>query len=79
MGSSKTKSGTEGRTERFLTPGRLGVAAIGILGLVFIFENTGSTRIRLLIPQVTMPLWMALLLTALIGALCGAFFMRRRK
>ncbi|MFF3644077.1 DUF1049 domain-containing protein [Streptomyces sp. NPDC002564] len=62
-----------------MTPGRVAVAAVVILTLVFIFENTRSTKIRLLIPEVTMPLWMALLGTGVIGALCGAYFMRRRK
>ncbi|MVO87271.1 DUF1049 domain-containing protein [Streptomyces sp. p1417] len=62
-----------------MTPGRVAVAVIAILTLVFIFENTRSTKIRLLIPEVTMPLWMALLGTGLIGALCGAFFLNRRR
>lgn len=50
-----------------------------VLALVFIFENTRSTEIRLLIPEVTMPLWLALLGTGVIGALCGAYFMKRRR
>jgi uncharacterized integral membrane protein len=61
-----------------LTPARISVAVLAVLALVFIFENTRKTRIRLLIPEVTMPLWMALLATGVIGALCGAYFMRRR-
>ncbi|MEV6751664.1 DUF1049 domain-containing protein [Streptomyces sp. NPDC051214] len=62
-----------------MTPGRIAVLAVAVLTLVFIFENTRHTKIRLLIPEVTMPLWVALLGTGLIGALCGAYFMRRRK
>ncbi|WP_405823993.1 LapA family protein [Streptomyces sp. NBC_01390] len=62
-----------------LTPARVAVGALALLALIFIFENTRATRIRLLIPEVTMPLWMALLGTAAIGALCGAYFMRRRR
>jgi uncharacterized integral membrane protein len=50
-----------------------------VLALIFIFENTGETEIRLLIPLVTMPLWAALLAVGVIGALVGAFFMRRRR
>ncbi|GAB2918092.1 hypothetical protein GCM10027075_17630 [Streptomyces heilongjiangensis] len=61
-----------------LTPGRVTVGLLAVLALVFIFENTRTTRIRLLIPEVTMPLWLALLGTALIGAVCGAYFMKRR-
>ncbi len=62
-----------------VTPGRVIVAVIAVLTLVFIFENTRSTRIRLLIPEVTMPLWTALLATGVLGALCGAYFMGRRR
>ncbi|MFJ4833038.1 DUF1049 domain-containing protein [Streptomyces sp. NPDC088747] len=62
-----------------LTPTRVSVIALALLALIFIFENTRSTRIRLLIPEVVMPLWVALLSTAVIGALCGAYFMRRRR
>jgi uncharacterized integral membrane protein len=61
-----------------LTTGRVSVVALAVLALIFVFENTGSTRIRLLIPEVTMPLWMALLGTGLIGGLCGAYLVRRR-
>lgn len=50
-----------------------------MLGLVFIFENTHHTKIRLIIPEITMPLWVALLATAVIGALCGAYYSGRRK
>lgn len=62
-----------------LTPGRVAVGVLALLGLVFIFQNTRSTDIRVLFAEVTMPLWMALLGTALVGAVCGAFFMRRRR
>ncbi|WAU84082.1 LapA family protein [Streptomyces sp. Qhu-G9] len=62
-----------------LTPGRVAVVVLAVLALVFIFENTRATKIRLLVPEVTMPLWMALLGTALVGALCGAHFSGRRR
>ncbi|TGB03381.1 LapA family protein [Streptomyces sp. MZ04] len=77
-GGSK-KSGSGGGIRDAMTPGRVAVAALVVLALVFIFENTGNTKIRLLIPEVTLPLWMALLGMGVIGALCGAYFMRRRK
>ncbi|WP_327352181.1 DUF1049 domain-containing protein [Streptomyces sp. NBC_01304] len=77
--SSNASSGGGGKKNGMLTPGRLTVAGLGILALIFIFENTRNTKIRLLIPEVTMPLWMALLGTGLIGALCGAYLIRRRK
>lgn len=75
-GGSKGGSGGGGGV---VTPGRIAVLVIAVLTLVFIFENTHHTKIRILVPEVTMPLWVALLGTGLIGALCGAYFVRRRK
>ncbi|GAA3210944.1 DUF1049 domain-containing protein [Streptomyces sp. XM83C] len=78
---TKTSEGTGRGTRRgvTLTPARIGVLVLAVLALVFIFENTRETKIRLLIPEVTVPLWTALLATGVIGALCGAYFVRRRK
>ncbi|MHB9857972.1 LapA family protein [Streptomyces sp. YIM S03343] len=61
-----------------MTPGRVAALVLAALGLIFIFENTHDTKIRLLIPEVVMPLWSALLISAIIGVLCGGYFMRRR-
>jgi hypothetical protein len=72
-GASGGKSGGGPRT-----PGRASVAALALLALIFVFENTRSTKIRLFIPEVTMPLWMALLGTGVIGGLCGAYARKRR-
>ncbi|MCM2425344.1 DUF1049 domain-containing protein [Streptomyces sp. RKAG337] len=72
--TSSRKSGRE-----WLTPGRIVVAVLAVLGLVFIFENTRQVKIRLIIPEVTMPLWLAFLAVAVIGGICGAFFSRRKK
>ncbi|WP_326595657.1 hypothetical protein [Streptomyces sp. NBC_01803] len=74
----RTKRTTTPKDPEFWTPVRIGVAAIATLTLVFIFENSRRTKIRLLIPEVTMPLWLALLGTGLIGVLCGMYFVRRR-
>jgi uncharacterized integral membrane protein len=62
-----------------MTPTRISVLVLAAIGLIFIFENTRATEIRLLVPEVTMPLWMALLGTGVIGALCGAYSMKRRR
>ncbi|WP_329568989.1 DUF1049 domain-containing protein [Streptomyces sp. NBC_01361] len=50
-----------------------------VLAVVFIFENTRQVRIRLLIPEVSMPLRPALGAVAVIGAICGGHFISRRK
>ncbi|NBE53178.1 hypothetical protein [Streptomyces boluensis] len=60
---------------RRLTP----FVLITAVALVFIFENTASTEIRLLVPQVTMPLWGALLIAWGLGMLACAFAARRRR
>lgn len=73
------KVGGKGGRNPAFTPARIAVLTLAVLALIFIFENTQETEIRLIIPEVTMPLWTALLATGLIGALCGAYFMNRRK
>jgi uncharacterized integral membrane protein len=62
-----------------VTPRGIAVLVLAALLLIFVFENTRHTRIRLLIPLVTMPLWLALLGSGVIGALCGALAMSRRR
>ncbi|MFI8368912.1 lipopolysaccharide assembly protein LapA domain-containing protein [Streptomyces sp. NPDC085466] len=78
--SPKDTAGTR-RGDRFgaITPGRIGIAVVAVLLLVFIFENTRQVKIRLLIPEVTMPLYLALLATAVLGAICGWYAARRNK
>ncbi|MFJ8928788.1 DUF1049 domain-containing protein [Streptomyces sp. NPDC102364] len=75
-GASNSSSG--GGSSAF-TPARIGVIVLAVLGLVFIFENTRHVKIRLLIPEVTVPLYLALLITAVIGATCGGYFVSRRR
>lgn len=77
--TTTAESGAKKGVRGLLTPGRITVGVLAVLALVFIFENTRATKIRLLIPEVTMPLWTALLATAAVGAVCGAYFMRRRR
>ncbi|MFE6226821.1 MULTISPECIES: lipopolysaccharide assembly protein LapA domain-containing protein [unclassified Streptomyces] len=76
--SPKDTAGTR-RGERLgaVTPGRIAIVVVAVLLLVFIFENTRQVKIRLLIPEVTMPLYLALLATALLGGLCGWYVARR--
>ncbi|GLP66917.1 MULTISPECIES: LapA family protein [unclassified Streptomyces] len=78
MSPKTAESGTARGRGGAVTPARVVVLLLAVLALIFVFENTRATRIRLLVPEVTMPLWTALLATGLIGALCGAYFMKRR-
>ncbi|WP_329620356.1 LapA family protein [Streptomyces sp. NBC_01255] len=82
--SPKDTSGASraGGTSRFsgaFTPGRIAMTAVAVLTLVFIFENTREVRIRILIPEVSMPLYLALLATAVLGAACGYYVAGRRQ
>lgn len=61
-----------------MTPGRVLVFVLLALTVVFIFENTAQTEIRLLIPVIVMPLWVALLIPGVIGLLSGMYLARRR-
>lgn len=73
--STDTKAGRRPLRDR-MTGGRITVLVLAVLALVFIFENTRQIKIRLLIPEVTMPLWIALLITFVIGALSGVYLRR---
>ncbi|MFD7198092.1 DUF1049 domain-containing protein [Streptomyces sp. NPDC059893] len=61
------------------TPGRIAITALVVLVLVFIFESTWPVAIRRLLPEVSMPLWLALGAAAVIGAICGGYVIRRRR
>ncbi|WP_051716774.1 lipopolysaccharide assembly protein LapA domain-containing protein [Streptomyces sp. NRRL F-5727] len=65
----------KGRDMRLRTIGFLLVAALAVW---FIAVNTGSVTIRLWIPTVTLPLWIVLTVTLLVGIVLGLFLARRR-
>ena len=71
---SQTNKGS--RVREFFTAGRIAVLVIAAVTLVFIFQNTGQTSIQLLLVEVTMPLWVTLFGTLLIGGVCG-YLLRR--
>lgn len=49
---------------------------LAVLLGVFVGENTRGITIRFIVPQVSAPLWVALLLTAVLGALTGGLVTR---
>lgn len=57
----------------------VGFVLLAAISLVFIFENTAPTTVRLLVPEVTMPLWAALLIAWVLGLLSSMFTIRRRR
>nr|WP_093736450.1 MULTISPECIES: lipopolysaccharide assembly protein LapA domain-containing protein [unclassified Streptomyces] len=61
-----------GRSFReLMTPARIATLVLIALAAIFIFENTRKVRIRLIIPEVTMRLWAALLIAFVVGLLIG--------
>ncbi|MFF1832785.1 lipopolysaccharide assembly protein LapA domain-containing protein [Streptomyces sp. NPDC058231] len=60
------------------TLSRVVVIVIAVLSVVFIAENTGDVTIRLLIPLVTLPLYVVLLVMFAAGMVCGGYLFRRR-
>ncbi|GGY40201.1 LapA family protein [Streptomyces omiyaensis] len=65
----------KGRDMRLRTVAFLVLAALAVW---FIAANTGSVTIRLWIPTVTLPLWIVLTVTLLVGMLLGLYLARRR-
>ncbi|MEU7032547.1 hypothetical protein ABZ958_02510 [Streptomyces sp. NPDC046237] len=78
---AETSPDPKAHTPFFSRPGVRRIAPfvlITAIALVFIFENRDSVKIRLLIPEVTMPLWGALLIAWGLGMLARFLAMRRR-
>ncbi|MFJ3791225.1 LapA family protein [Kitasatospora sp. NPDC090091] len=64
-----------GRDVRIRT---IGIAVLGILAVWFIGVNTDSVEIQLWVASVTLPLWVVLAVTLVVGAAIGWLLARRR-
>jgi uncharacterized integral membrane protein len=62
-----------------LGPGQIAGLVFLVLAMVFIFENTKSVQVRLIIPEVKAPLFVALLIAAVLGALATLLIQWRRR
>ncbi|MGW1201109.1 DUF1049 domain-containing protein [Streptomyces sp. NPDC002536] len=67
------------RVRDALTPSRVVVLAVLVLLLVFVLENTQRLTIRLIVPEVTAPLWLTLVAMLVIGWVLGRFVHVRRR
>ena len=67
------------KSQSRVSPRLVAGAVLVVLLVVFVFENRSQTEIRFIIPEVTAPLWVALLGSALVGAVAGALLTRERK
>ncbi|MCQ4208444.1 MULTISPECIES: LapA family protein [Streptomyces] len=79
MSPKDTASSSKSGGSSAFTPARIAVLALAVLAVIFIFENTRQVKIRLLIPEVTMPLYLALAAVFIIGGICGGYFVARRR
>jgi uncharacterized integral membrane protein len=73
----KADSGGGSTARDFFTVERVLVLILVAITLLFIFQNTRQTKITLLLVEVSMPLWVALFGTLLVGGLCGYLLQRR--
>ncbi|MFE9424872.1 LapA family protein [Kitasatospora sp. NPDC006697] len=77
MAENKSRSSItiRGREVRLRT---IGMLLLAVVAIWFIAANTASVQVRLWVPTVTMPLWLVLAVTLLVGAAIGWLAARRR-
>ena len=68
----------ESSSKGWLTPRTVGIAAIVLVSVIFVFENTQSVKVRFLFPKASAPLWLALAVAFALGAAFGLFLSWRR-
>jgi uncharacterized integral membrane protein len=57
-----------------VTPKGVGIGLLGVLALVFIFQNSSDATLRLLFWEITAPGWIWLLVLFLVGIAVGSMF-----
>lgn len=67
------------RPARRFSLGQLLGGLLFVLTLVFVFENTKSVKVRLLIPQVSAPLALPIVIAAVLGAAVAWLLRYRRR
>ncbi|MGH3343210.1 MAG: LapA family protein [Carbonactinosporaceae bacterium] len=67
-----------GWLSRHMSPRLVVGVVLAVLAVVFVVENGTETRIRVLIPVISMPLWIALAGTLVVGFVAGFLISARR-
>jgi len=62
-----------------LTAKQLAGVVLVAVSVVFAVENTRRTKIRFIVPDLTVPLWLALIVPLVLGFAAGALFVHRRR
>src|SRR3954467_15111510 len=61
-------AGAGGRTKRPVSVGQILGGLLFVLVIIFIIENSRKVKIRLIIPEVKAPLYIAILISAVLGS-----------
>ena len=64
--------------ERRLSLDTIAAIVLVVLGAVFVFENTKRIKIRFIIPEVEVQVWVALVAALAVGVVLGWLLERRR-
>jgi len=67
------------KKKRPVSVGQLLGGLLFVLVIIFIIENSRKVKIRLIIPEVTAPLYIAILIAAVLGALITWLLRYRRR
>ncbi len=70
-----------GRLVDRLTPRMIGVGALALLSLIFVFQNTAKGKVRVFFWSIEAPAWLWLITLFGIGVVVGSLFpwFRRRR
>jgi uncharacterized integral membrane protein len=71
------ETSTTGR-KRAVSAGQILGGLLFVLTIVFIIENSRSVKIRLIFPEIKAPLYVAILIAAVLGALIASLLRYRR-
>ena len=67
------------KPKRAVSVGQILAGILLVIVVVFVVENTNKVSVRLIFPKVQVPLAVALLIAAVLGALISALLRYRRK
>ncbi|MFN2560478.1 MAG: lipopolysaccharide assembly LapA domain-containing protein [Jatrophihabitans sp.] len=73
-----TGAGAGGRTKRPVSVGQILGGLLFVLVIIFIIENSRKVKIRLIIPEVKAPLYVAILIAAVLGSVITWLLRYRR-
>lgn len=76
--AAATPAGADTR-KRNLSLGQILAGLLFVIVIVFIIENSRQVRVRLIFPEVQAPLYVPILIAAVLGGLIGALLRYRRQ